>query len=675
MSASYRLVGRVESGDLAELYDALQLPAGEVAVKLFHPKTSDPAYARDLADTTRALQPVRHPGILHVLDMGFVKQRLAVVRQDVDGATLGVALQRLNTKEVLLPTPVALHIVIQLLDAVQLAHEAGVVHGALTPGNLLLSREGLPAVCDFGALKALLAVPQLKKSFANRGRSAYRALEVSRGEAPTAQSDIYSLGAVAYELLTLREAVVPGSGVSTRRESLPPPSRLDRRLNARMDPIIMRALDPTPQRRFRSCGEFAGALRNFLSASGGMPGPEDVRRFVGELFPNEVSVATLGPVPFADDFTLLPVSGAEVESLHAEELEASVVQRAPYSRSLTDMEAVAETQEASPMFEEYRPQDFEPQEDAPIGSLTHAGTAPVAEGEGTAFESPEVIAQAWDAPPGAAPAKSRRPHHGASGAVSAKPAQRNPRVKVIEDFAEPLPPEDDDEPSIFSRRAAALAAARAGPPRGADAKARSDIALPPPSSVSNPIVGKRLATEEFAMARAAERRARLRVFVLSASMIGACVVAIGAWRMSNRTPSGGSALDERPPMIRRAPTPAPPNPPPDGEFRNPSALRPITATPPVAVPMPAEDDGGDAEDAATRAQRGYLSLHTNVPATVYIDGIRLNRRTPLVRYPVKVGSRHIRVVANGTGEDKSFDLRFTRGQHQKLEEHFQSPRR
>lgn len=295
MSGMYRLTGRTEAGDLAELYEALLLPTLPVAVKLFLPRTSDPAYARELAETVRLLQPVRHPGILHTVDLGFVRQRLAVVREDVDGFTLGIALQRLNTKEVLLPPTVALSIVIQLLEAVQLAHDAGVVHGAITPGNVLLSREGYPAICDFGALRALLSVPQLKRTFAHRGRNTYRAPEVARGEPPTEASDVYSLGAIAYELLTLREPVVPGSGVSTRRETLPPPSRLDRRINSRLDPAVMRALDPAPQRRFRSCDEFAQALRNFLSAGGGLPGAEDVARFVSELFPNEVSLAAPGP--------------------------------------------------------------------------------------------------------------------------------------------------------------------------------------------------------------------------------------------------------------------------------------------------------------------------------------------------------------------------------------------
>ncbi|WP_171818853.1 serine/threonine-protein kinase, partial [Pyxidicoccus fallax] len=448
MSATYRLTGRIETGELAELYEGLQLPGVEVVVKLFHPKTSDPAYALDLAETTRLLQPVRHPGILHVVDIGVVRQRLAVIREDVDGFTLGTALQRLHAKEVVLPPPVALYIVIQLLEAVQAAHDAGVLHGALTPGNVVLSRDGTPAVCDFGALRALMAVPQLRRSFAGRGRGTYRAPEVSRGEAHTEQSDIYSLGAIAYELLTQREPVVAGGGgVSTRRgEGLPPPSRLDRRINARLDPLILRALESGPQRRFRSCGEFASSLRNFLSMSGGMPGPDDVRRFVSELLPSEMSLAGLvGPAAFKEPFTLEPISGAEMDDIQAEEPEASIIQRAPFSRSLSEDEASADTQDAAaPAFAEYRPEDYEP---APAARRPD----PVGEGETTGPGQAGPLERGWEAPPGAAPPKPRRqlvPQGGANGQQPTRAGMRNPRVKVVEDFSGPGPSDEDEELSV-----------------------------------------------------------------------------------------------------------------------------------------------------------------------------------------------------------------------------------
>ncbi|MBZ4422094.1 serine/threonine-protein kinase [Myxococcus sp. RHSTA-1-4] len=687
MSATYRLTGRIESGELAELYEGLQLPAGEVVVKLFHPKTSDPAYALDLAETTRLLQPVRHPGILHVVDIGVVRQRLAVIREDLDGFTLGTALQRLHTKEVVLPPPVALYIVIQLLEAVQQAHEAGVLHGALTPGNVVLSRDGTPAVCDFGALRALMAVPQLRRSFAGRGRGTYRSPEVARGEAYTEQSDVYSLGAIAYELLTQREPVVAGGGgVSTRRsEALPPPSRLDRRINGRLDPLILRALESAPQRRFRSCGEFASSLRNFLSASGGMPGPDDVRRFVSELFPNEVSLASLGPAPFKEPFTLEPISGAEMDDLHAEEPEASIIQRAPFSRSLSEDEASAETQEAAePAFEEYRPEDYEP---APA-TRTRAPSQPpeaVGEGEITGPGQAGPLERGWEAPPGAAPPKPRRqlvPQGGTGGGQQpTRVGARNPRVKVVEDFSGPSPSEEDEELSVSistsGRRTVRPRRPKPAEERGprplpepfpsrrGTSRERDDIALPPPSGVDHAAASRRLMTEEQNLSRAASRRGRMVAIAGAIALVGVFSFVVAAWQL------GGQSGTE-------APVEEPAGPPPL-QAQVPPPAEPVPATPPVEPP-PAPEPGppAHAADAAPeeedapemkappKSQRAYVTITTNVPARVYIDGERVNRRTPLTRFPIKAGTRLIRLVSVTTGEPQEMELRFTRGQHRKV---------
>lgn len=693
MSATYRLTGRIESGELAELYEGLQLPSGEVVVKLFHARTSDPAYALDLAETTRLLQPVRHPGILHVVDIGVVHQRLAVIREDLDGFTLGTALQRLHTKEVLLPPAVALYIIIQLLEAVQQAHDAGVLHGALTPGNVVLARDGTPAVCDFGALRALMAVPQLRRSFAGRGRGTYRAPEVARGEAYAEQSDIYSLGAIAYELLTQREPVVSGGGgVSTRRsEALPPPSRLDRRINSRLDPLILRALEPTPQRRFRSCGEFASALRNFLAASGGMPGPDDVRRFVGELFPTEVSLAGLGPAPFKEPFTLEPISGAEMDALGAEEPEASIIQRAPFSRALSEEEASAETQEAAePAFEEYRPEDYEPapRPRAPAEPARRPPQDAVGEAETTGPGQAGPLERGWEAPPGVAPPKPRRqlvPLGGPGGQQPTRVGARNPRVKVVEDFSGPAPSEEDEELSVSvslsGRRTVKPRRPRPDeereprplpepfPPARRDTLSeRDDIALPPPSGTDLAAASRRLMTEEQDLSRATRRRGRMVAIAAAIALVGVFSFAVAAWQL------GG-----QPGRVTVAPTVAPEEAPAETSPLQPSApIRPEpTPAPPPVRPPPAPEPERTADVAPEeedvpevkvppKSQRAYVTITTNVPARVYIDGERVERRTPLTRFPIKAGVRHIRLVSVPTGEPQELELRFARGQHRKV---------
>lgn len=678
MSATYRLTGRIESGELAELYEAVQAPSAEVVVKLFHPKTSDPAYALDLAETTRQLQSVRHPGILHVVDMGVVRQRLAVVREDVDGYLLGTALQRLHTKEVVLPYTVALYIVIQLLEAVQQAHEAGVLHGALTPGNVVLGRNGTPAVCDFGAMRALLAVPQLRKSFAGRGRGTYRAPEVTRGEAASEASDVYSLGAIAYELLTQREPMAPGNGgVSTRRsEGLPPPSRLDRRINARLDPIVLRALEPNAARRFRSCAEFANALRNFLSASGGMPGVEDVRRFVNELFPNEVSMASLAAPAFKEPFSLEPISGAEMDNLGAEEPEASIVQRAPYSRALTEVEAGADTQEAAPGFDEYRPEEYE---QTSVPAREPEPRAPQEDwAETTQSGGTAVLEQGWEAPPGAAPPKPRRqlvPQGGSVGQGGTRVAARNARMRVVEDFSTPMPPDDDEEFSVAGRRAAARAKrppppVEKGPPTVPDAfpallsrgSPRDDVAMPPPSEPSLPASkGATPNTTERKILRTQDRRVRMLAVAGVVALIAVSTLVITTSGAGEGAPEPEAvAVPEDVPVAPPPPMPIQPPPP------RPKAIAEAAAPEPERVVEDVTDEPVAHVKAPPKSQRGFLSVTTNVPAKVYLDGVLISRSTPLKRYPLRIGQHQVRVVALATHEPQEAAVRIQRGKDYQL---------
>jgi serine/threonine-protein kinase len=737
MSAPYRLIGKIEAGDLAHLYKASHEPTGDVVVKLFHPKTSDPTYARVLAETSRVLNPLNYEGIVHYVDMGFVKQRLAVVREHVDGYTLGTALQRLNTKEVLLPGPIALYLVVQLLETVQKAHEANVIHGAITPGNLLLSREGLPNICDFGALKALMAVPELKRSFANRGRSAYRAPEVTRGEEPTEQSDIYSLGAIAYELLTLREAIVTGGGVSTRSGGLPPPSRVDRRINSRLDPLILRALDPFPNRRFRSAGEFAGQLRNFLAANGGMPGPEDLRRFVRDLVPNEVNLSTLGPVEFSESFSLAPVSGAEIAHLRAEAPEVSVVIRPSFSRLLSEEEFAAATQETAPAFEEYKPEAThvgqpelthpgqpelphpgqpelthpgqpelthpgQPELTHPgQPEMTHAGQPDITHAgqpeltypgqpEPTRVAPPESASrpeeaeptrvgpldQIWDAPPGAAPPKPRKqanPMVGLPGPKEGTRVGRNPRLKWVEDLSEektsiaeeqqqPAPPPARPSPAARAPGAEAPrplpSLVRAPPPEEPSPsrapRERPEIPMPPATEESLRAIGasgRRLFTEERNLRAYAQRKRQALGLAGAIAVVAVIAFALAIWQ------------------LRTAPLPPEPPKPVDPRADAISdAVDQYVATPPVK-PRPPDEPRPDANSA-------YLTLRTNLPARVIIDGTMINKRTPLMKYPVKAGTRHIVLEAIGTKERITFELRFERGKHQTLEQKFEStPRR
>jgi serine/threonine-protein kinase len=306
---TYQLVSRVEAGEVSDLFSGMQDRNRKVTLKVFSPRASDPEYGKALASAARQVGSLGHPSILHFEDIGVANDRLCAVRALIDGHHLGVGLSRLATKEVVLPPMVGLQIMLEVMDAVGAAHQAGITHGALTPANILLGKDGKVWVTDFMALWAMQQSITMKP-LATRGRQVYRASEVQKGHEPEAGSDVYSVGAILYEVLTLHEAASGrvGGNVSTRRDGLMPPSRLDRRINARLDPLVMRALDPLKSRRHKNCSEMAESFRSFLSSQGAMPGRTEIAKFVAEMFPNEVSVSGIGgELPWSGDFNLSPV--------------------------------------------------------------------------------------------------------------------------------------------------------------------------------------------------------------------------------------------------------------------------------------------------------------------------------------------------------------------------------
>lgn len=646
MTQQYRLLGRLETGELAELYRAERGADEKVVIKLFHPRTSEVAYAQAVAETQRLLANVMHPGVSHVLDIGLVKHRLAVVREDSGRFNLGTALQRLNTKEVLLALPLALTWVIELLELVHQAHDAGVVHGALTPGNVMLTPDGRPAVCDFGALQALNASAVLKKNFGARGRNNYRAPEVTQSESVTVQSDLYSLGAITYELLTLREPSSGAATMSTRRDPVPPPSRLDRRINARLDPIILRAIEHAPQRRYRSCADFANAIRDFLSNNGGLPSKDDLKRFINELFPKEVNADAMGPVPFAERFGLTEVSGVELE----ENDERSMVILARKAFSGGEADHTAETNESLPAFADFKPEPTYPMR-AQSDRRETEEIAQVEQGE-----ADRVSSLSWDAPPSTEPV-ARRAEVGSNNAAVMK------RLKVKEDF-EQLPRTDDtiETPELPPAKPKPPGRQPVTTTPDAPAAGSSDSYAATPAE-SQPLAqqqvrdsdGKlrRMITEERNIEAARKQRAKMMVLAATFLVIGLVIFASAFWMRRNGLLPGGE-----PPPSKFA-RPLPPVPPP----------RPVDPRPPPKVADPVKPPPVPARvpcyDPPPKKGAALLTVVTKKGAYRFeLDGEAL---CDLDKVPVKPGAHKLTFTDLKTGQKNVQPLKLAPGANFKFD--------
>ena len=608
----YRLTGRLEQSQLADLFRGERVEAGEsVVLKLFHLKTSDAAYAKVVADLARQLQSVTHPGVARVLDVGMIDGHLAIVRQDTGKYTLGLALQRLNTREVMLPPAVALALSIELLAAVGAAHEAGVVHSALTPGNILLGVDGQISVADFGALTALQASPALRKSFGARGRDSYRAPEQGAGDTPTIAGDLYALGAITYELLTLHEAALGNANVSTRADRLPPPSRLVRRIHSRIDPIIMRALENSPARRHKSCAEFAEGIRDFLSASGGMPGKEDLKKFVSELFPNEVQVSATGPVPIDRSFELTDIAGIGAMEADAVEVE----ERPSFSGGVVDDRTP--TSDGLPIFTGELP---------PVAAIK----APEPELK-TQPEVPAVAKRAvsdWEAPPGV----MTQAQAGPTPQLAAVVDPLKGRVRVQEDFAE-LPGQEKAPPK--------------SPPRARVARTLMSFAIP-----GLVFVDRGIAQAE--KVKQGRRTVRVLSLLGAVALMGTVTGTMYAWFKAQNDPKG-AFIAMLPDPIERELAPNNKPLPPVGkplklaDFDKLHPDKAFVPEPALKKPPAVEKDvpvivkkNPDCYDADPKGRVGYLTVGAATSVRVEIDGKRVCVNATKV--PIAVGSHRVKVT-------------------------------
>jgi serine/threonine-protein kinase len=261
IAGRYELEELVGVGGMSNVYRARdRLLERRVALKILHDRYSgDEEYVERFRREARSAARLSHPGIVTVIDRGEQDGHQFIVFEHVEGETL----KQLVSREGPLPVGLALELALQIGLALAFAHERGLIHRDVKPQNVLLNGDGRAKVTDFGIAR-VMDVDGMTTTGAVVGTSHYIAPEQAKGDRVDAQSDVYALGAVLYELLS-GDVPFPGDNfvtVAMRHVNDPLPSLLTKRpeLPLRLVSAVERALEKDPDRRFSSMSAFVSEL-------------------------------------------------------------------------------------------------------------------------------------------------------------------------------------------------------------------------------------------------------------------------------------------------------------------------------------------------------------------------------------------------------------------------------
>ncbi|MCK6487991.1 MAG: serine/threonine protein kinase, partial [Planctomycetes bacterium] len=263
--SGYRLGALLGAGGMGVVYRAWQRGTGRlVAFKVLSGEAAgDPALRARFANEARAAAAIDAPQVVRVLDAGEHQGRLWLAMELVEGRTLAEELRLRQAAEHPFAPLAAAALAQQAALGLAAAHALRLVHRDIKPANLMLAADGQLKVADFGLVRRLDG-HTLTRTGTMIGTPLYAAPEQGRGLATDARGDVYSLGAVLYELLTLRPPFHAESAeglVFQHNYAEPPlPATLNPAVPAELQAVCLRCLQKDPARRFADGAALAADL-------------------------------------------------------------------------------------------------------------------------------------------------------------------------------------------------------------------------------------------------------------------------------------------------------------------------------------------------------------------------------------------------------------------------------
>ncbi len=295
----YELVERIATGGMAEVYLARREgPFGfqkTVALKRILPQlTCDTDFVSMFIDEARVCARLTHPNIVQVFDFGEHEGELYMAMEYVEGTTGAKLIRAAVARGEVIPLEIVLHLVLSVLRALDYAHHRvddegnplRLVHRDVSPGNLLIDRNGGVKLTDFGIARAA-EFERRTDAGQLKGKLGYMSPEQVTGEELDGRSDLFTCAIVLAELVTLRPLFAGGSEIEVllriRDGDLSAIDRAAQRVPEDLRPVIFKALSRDRSHRFNTAAEFAGALEQIARRRRLHVGPDAMATFVERL--------------------------------------------------------------------------------------------------------------------------------------------------------------------------------------------------------------------------------------------------------------------------------------------------------------------------------------------------------------------------------------------------------
>src|SRR5277367_2779461 len=273
----YEIVAPLGSGGMGEVFRARDTRLKrEVAVKVLPPAvSSDPERLRRFEQEALATAALNHPNILAVFDIGTNDGAPYVVSELLEGETLR---ERLRSGPI--PMRKALDHALQIAHGLAAAHEKGIIHRDLKPENLFITKDGRVKILDFGLAKLTQTesgghaptMTHVTEVGTVLGTAGYMSPEQVRGVAVDARSDIFSFGAILYEMISGKRAFHRETAADTMsailKEDAPEFAETNRSVSPALERIVQHCLEKNPESRFHSASDIAFDLEHLSGLSG-----------------------------------------------------------------------------------------------------------------------------------------------------------------------------------------------------------------------------------------------------------------------------------------------------------------------------------------------------------------------------------------------------------------------